>query len=85
MNIRLITAIWCTSCLIMRPRYQQILSEHSDWTFEELDFDTEETVVSELHIGKVLPVAIIEKDQKEWKRIVGEKSLRELRQILEVR
>ncbi len=85
MNIRLITAIWCTSCLIMRPRYQQILSEHSDWTFEELDFDTEEIIVSDLRIGKILPVAIIEKDQKEWKRIVGEKSLRELRQILEVR
>ncbi len=83
MKIRLVTAIWCTSCLIMRPRYQKLLQEHPEWEFEELDFDSDQGVISHLNLGKILPVAILEKDHKEVLRIIGEKSLNELHHLLE--
>lgn len=84
MTVRLITAVWCTSCLIMRPRYQMVLAQHPQWTFEEIDFDSDPDTISGLKPGKTLPVAIIEKDGKELGRIIGEKSLPILAKLFEV-
>lgn len=81
MNAILITAIWCPSCIIMRPRYQKILND-LNIQYQELDFDDDEEEVEKLNVGKVLPVLILYKDGKEINRLNGEKSIKELNNIL---
>ena len=39
MKYIMISAIWCPSCIIMRPRYQKLLG---NIPFQELDFDDDE-------------------------------------------
>jgi len=81
MKYILISAIWCPSCIIMRPRYQKLLKNNV--TFQELDFDDDEDEIEKYNIGKTLPVFIALKDDKEVLRIVGEKSEKELNKLLE--
>lgn len=81
MNAILVTAIWCPSCIIMRPRYQKILND-LNIQYQELDFDDDEEEVEKLNVGKVLPVLILYKDGKEINRLNGEKSIKELNNIL---
>lgn len=81
MNIVLVTAIWCPSCIIMRPRYQKIFKE-MNINFKELDFDDDEQEVDKLHIGKTLPVCIVYKDNEEKQRIIGEKNEKEINRII---
>lgn len=81
MNAILVTAIWCPSCIIMRPRYQKLLND-LNIQYQELDFDDDEEEVEKLNVGKVLPVLILYKDGKEINRLNGEKSIKELNNIL---
>ena len=78
----LVSAIWCPSCLIMRPRYQKIAKELKIDKFTEYDFDDDEEEVKKFHLGKTLPVMLIFENGIEIKRIVGEKSLKELGKLL---
>ena len=83
MELILITAVWCTSCLIMKPRYQELAKKHRITNFTELDFDMDEEKVDNLNIGHTLPVCIIIKEEKEVKRIIGEKKTKEIEKIFE--
>lgn len=79
MKIILFTAIWCPSCLIMRPRYKELIKNDSQTTLEEVDFDDHPDLVKQFKIGNILPVAIVFNNQKkEIKRIVGEVSSKKL-------
>ena len=78
MKIVLITAMWCSSCIIMRPRYDKFKEM---FEFVELDYDYDD--VSIYNPDKTLPVAIVFKENKEIKRIIGEKSNKELNKIFE--
>ena len=57
MKILRISAIWCPSCIIMRPIYDEIVKEYN-LESEELDFDFDEERVESLEVGNTLPVAI---------------------------
>ena len=80
MNFILVTAIWCPSCIIMRPRYFELLKK-SNYPIKELDFDDDSDEVDKLNIGSTLPVLIVRKDNLEIGRIIGEKSIKELEGI----
>lgn len=82
MKVIKITAIWCSACLIMNKIWNQVLEEYEIET-KELDFDQDEEEVMSWNPGDVLPVFIFMKDLKEIKRITGEKSKKELIQIIE--
>ena len=58
MKFTLISAIWCPSCIIMRPRFYEIAKEKKI-TLNELDFDDDEKEVDKLNVGSTLPVLII--------------------------
>ena len=81
-KMTLITAVWCPSCLIMRPRYQAFISKNQKVLFEELDFDTDEDKIRALSIGKTLPVVILRSDDRELIRVIGEKSPHEIERLL---
>ncbi|MFP4478009.1 MAG: thioredoxin family protein [Candidatus Izemoplasmatales bacterium] len=76
-----ITAIWCMSCLVMRNRYDKLFKEYG--VDEVIDLDYDEDDLSAYEIGDTLPIVIIKKDDKEVKRIVGEKSKKDLKKIFE--
>jgi|GEM_PF-211768 len=82
MKIILVTAIWCPSCLIMRPRYAAIIKKIPSAIFTEMDYDTDAASIEAFHIGKILPVAIGQMDGREVFRLIGEKSMKELEKVL---
>ncbi len=79
MKAIIVNALWCTSCLFMRPRYTKHLQ---DFEIVEYDFDEDQDEIKKYNVGKVLPVLIIENKGKEVMRIIGEKSNKELKKLL---
>lgn len=78
-KILLITAVWCPSCLIMRPRYQTLTREFDKISLEEIDFDENPSLIKQHHIGHVLPTAIIfDETGQELTRFIGEVSMKKL-------
>lgn len=83
MKIERITAIWCPSCLLMKSRWENIEKEFSEIEFIDYDYDFDEDIVNSRNVGKILPVCILYKNDQEISRIVGEKTEKELRELLE--
>ena len=83
MKILKFGAVWCPACLIMRSRWKQIEEEFNIET-NEYDYDIDTDLVEKYNIGKVLPVVIIlDEDEKEIDRIVGEVSTQKIKEIIE--
>ena len=81
MKVVLITAIWCPSCIIMRPRYYQYF-KNLNIEINELDFDDDEKEIEKYKIGRTLPVCIVLNGEEEVIKIIGEKSEKELNKLL---
>ncbi|MDD5980503.1 MAG: thioredoxin family protein [bacterium] len=79
MKVIKITALWCSSCLIMNNRWNEILKERNIETIN-LDYDFDD--IEKYNVGDILPVFIFLKDDKEIKRLVGEHSLKELKNVM---
>ncbi len=75
MTIIVISAVWCHACLSMRKTINAIKTKHPEWTWIEYDLDLDEDQVAPFKIGKIIPVFIVQKNNTEVKRIVGEHSL----------
>lgn len=79
MNITVITALWCPSCLLMRTRIETFRKNHPSITFSSLDYDFDEEKVLPLNVGRKLPVFIVyNQEGEELKRFKGERTLEEL-------
>lgn len=77
MKIKIVTAVWCHACLLMKKRIKEFQKTHNvQFEYIDLDFDTEKLIG--LEIGKVLPVYFVYEDETFIKRFVGEKTLEEL-------
>ncbi len=72
------TALWCPSCLFMRPRWDKVFAAYPDVPILTYDFDECPEEVAHWKIGPILPVLILEEDGKEITRLTGEKSIKEL-------
>lgn len=84
MKIVRVTAMWCMSCLSMKKTWKKALKEYPNIDIIDLDFDFDDLEVKKYKVGKTLPESIVFNDGVEIKRIIGEKSLKELKEILEV-
>ena len=82
MKLIKISSVWCPSCLIMNPRYNE-LSKNLNINIEEYDYDMYTEIVSKYKIGDILPVVIVMNNDQELTRIIGEKSKKELNKIFE--
>ena len=78
MKIIKINAMWCPGCLISKSIWNDIEKEYPNNEYISLDYDLDEEIVEKYNVGDILPVVIIEKDNKEIKRIIGEKSKKEI-------
>ncbi len=81
MKVIKITALWCSGCLIMNKVWNQVMQQKPIETIS-LDYDIDEEEVAKYNPGKVLPVFIFFKNNKEIKRVTGEKSVREMITII---
>ena len=79
MKVIKITALWCSSCLIMNNRWNEILKERNIETVS-LDYDFDD--IEKYNVGDILPVFIFLKDDKEIKRLVGVHSVKELKNVM---
>ena len=83
MKISKINAMWCPGCLITKSIWQEIEKEYPSHEYINLDYDLDEEKIAKYKIGDILPVVIIENDNQEIKRIIGEKTKKEILKELE--
>lgn len=77
-------AVWCPSCLVMRPLWSNIEKENPTLKTEYYDYDINSEEVAKWNIGKTLPVAVLLNDQdEEIARFIGEKTKKEILETIE--
>lgn len=72
MEVIVINALWCPSCLILKKELKKIREEYN-LDLIMLDYDLDEEKVKEYNVGDKLPVIICGE-----KRLIGEKSYDEI-------
>lgn len=83
MKIVTISAVWCPSCLIMRPRFEEVEKKFVDIELKSFDIDLDEES-SSYNPGHILPVIIIlDNNNMELGRLVGEQKKETLMSFLE--
>jgi thiol-disulfide isomerase/thioredoxin len=80
MRIVKINSLGCPSCIIMNKVFNQIKSEYN-FDLVELDYDFDD--IEEYNPGKILPIFIFYKDEKEICRLCGEHKLDEFKKVME--
>lgn len=78
MRIIKINAMWCPGCLISKSIWSEIEKEYINNEYINLDYDLDEDEVEKYNVGDILPVVIFLQDNKEIKRIIGEKTKKEI-------
>ncbi|MCD6283846.1 thioredoxin family protein [bacterium] len=78
-------AVWCPSCLVMRPRWQKIEKELPWLETEYYDYDKDKEMVKKYKVDKgTLPAFIfLDKNGNEILRLNGEPSKEELLKVIE--
>jgi thiol-disulfide isomerase/thioredoxin len=76
-------AVWCSGCLVMKPRWAEIEKEHPWLKTEMYDYDKDKKMVAKHKIDENLPTFIfLDKNKKEFLRLQGEPSKEELIKII---
>ncbi len=78
MKIIIINAMWCPGCLISKGIWKEIKEIYPHIEYINYDYDLDEDKILKYNIGDIVPVVIIEKNDVEIKRIIGEKSKKEI-------
>ena len=78
MKIIKINAMWCPGCLISKSIWNEIENDYPNHEYISFDYDLDEDIVEQYNVGDILPVLIFEEDNKEIKRIIGEKNKKEI-------
>ena len=76
MEVIRISAVWCSSCLVMKSRFNEVASELNIKVID-YDYDIDTDMVEKYNVTDVLPVYI-----KGDKRLVGEHTKEEIRKFL---
>lgn len=83
MKIIIINAMWCPGCLISKSIWNEIKLMYPNMEYINYDYDLDEENIIKYNIGDIVPVVIFEKDNIEIKRVIGEKSKKEILDIME--
>ena len=76
-----IGAIWCSGCIVMNKVFNKLKSDYN-LDIHELDLDMDEDEVKQYGKFDVLPVFIVFDGDKEVLKIVGEKKLDDVVELL---
>lgn len=82
MKLIKVSALWCPACLITNKAVNKLIEENKDIELISLDYDFDEDEVKKYDVGKILPVLIFEKDNKEVLRLIGEKNYEEIKEAV---
>lgn len=82
MKIVRISAMWCSGCLVMKKIWKNLEQKYSDIEYIDLDYDYDEEEVKKYNVGKIVPINIFYKDDKEVERLVGEKTTDEVEEVI---
>lgn len=83
MKIYYFGALWCPSCLIMRPIWRKVAA-HFEMELIEFDYDFNEEEVESNNVSDKLPTCIIKDNNGiELTRIIGEKKQEKIIEIIE--
>ena len=86
MRILKFSAVWCPGCLVMKSVWNEVLKEYPNIDITEYDYDLDEDMVEKYNVGDKLPVIImVDENDKEMKRIIGEKKKEELIKFIKER
>lgn len=67
-------AVWCTGCIVMKPRWQEIEKEN-DWLVTEYyDADENEEKIKRFEVEDLPTFIFLDKDGNEIERLVGQRS-----------
>jgi len=73
MKILKFGAVWCSSCLVMKPRFQEIEKENPWLKTEYYDFDNDKEMVEKYGINEILPTFVfLDNNDNEFLRLNGE-------------
>ncbi len=76
-------AVWCPGCLVMRPVWKEVLKDYPNLDITEYDYDMDEELVEKYNVGDKLPVIImLDDNDKEIKRLIGERKKEEIIQFI---
>ena len=77
-------AVWCSGCLVMRPRWQKLEKAYPWLKTVYYDYDQDQKAVAKYDIqGGRLPMFIfLDKKEKEILRLEGETSLKKLEKFI---
>ena len=70
--------MWCPGCLLSKNIWNEIEKKYPKHEYINLDYDLDEEVIEKYNVGDILPVVIVEEDGNEIKRIIGEKTKKEI-------
>ncbi len=77
-------ALWCSSCLVMKPRLKEIEKELSEIEIIYYDYDENYEEVERWNVKEVLPTFIlVDNDNNELKRVMGEKTKEFIKKMIE--
>ena len=66
-------AVWCSGCLIMKPRWKEIEIENPWLETEYYDFDQDKEMINKYGITDTLPTFVfLDKNGNEFLRLSGE-------------
>ena len=82
MKIIRISAMWCSGCLVMKKVWKDIEKIYNDIEYIDYDYDLDFNIINEYNIGKIVPVNIFYKEGKEVKRLIGEKTFKEVEEAI---
>ena len=84
MKIIKIGASWCSGCIIMKKRFEEI-EKQKTFNSQYYDFDIYEDMLKEKYnIGDKLPIFIfLDDNDKEITRLIGEPSIDEIIKVLD--
>lgn len=76
MEVIRISAVWCSSCLVMKSRVNEVAGE-LNIKITDYDYDIDSDMIDKYDVSDILPVII-----KGDKRLVGEHTKEEIRKFL---
>lgn len=83
MKLIKISALWCTSCIIVKSNVDKVLKDFNEIKLVEYDLDYDKEEIQKYKIDNKVPILILEDNDIEIARLTGESTKKEIKKMLE--
>lgn len=82
MKLIKIGAVWCPACLVMASRINKLVDKYNLYLVN-YDYDIDNEEIKKYNVGTILPeLILVDDNNNEIKRIIGEQSLKKLEEFI---